>query len=42
MEKGHVSIEYCPTGKMWADFMTKPFQGQLFERFKALLMGKWV
>ena len=39
VEKGNVSIEYCPTGEMLADFMTKPLQGRLFEKFKKSLMG---
>ena len=38
-EKGNVQVEYCPTGEMIADFMTKPLQGQLFEKFKSLIMG---
>jgi hypothetical protein len=38
-EKGNVQIEYCPTGEMIADYMTKPLQGQLFEKFKSLIMG---
>jgi hypothetical protein len=39
VEKGNVSIEYCPTGEMLADFMTKPLQGRQFEKFKKSLMG---
>ncbi len=39
-EKGNVTVEYCPTGEMVADFMTKPLQGPAFEKFKALIMGK--
>jgi hypothetical protein len=38
-EKGNVLIEYCPTGEMIADYMTKPLQGQQFEKFKSLIMG---
>jgi hypothetical protein len=38
-EKGNISIEYCPTGKMTADFMTKPLQGSLFEHFKSQIIG---
>jgi hypothetical protein len=38
-EKGNVEVEYCPTGEMVADFMTKPLQGPAFEKFKALIMG---
>ena len=39
VEKGNLRVEYCPTGEMVADFMTKPLQGQQFERLKALIMG---
>ena len=39
VEKGNVNIEYCPTGEMLADFMTKPLQGKLFAKFKKSLMG---
>jgi len=38
-EKGNVHIEYCPTGEMTADFMTKPLQGRLFAKFKSQIMG---
>ena len=33
VEKGNLSIEYCPTDVMWADFMTKPLQGEKFRKF---------
>ena len=39
VEKGNLTVEYCPTGEMWADYMTKPLQGALFEKFKKLIMG---
>jgi hypothetical protein len=39
VEKGNICIEYCPTGEMTADFMTKPLQGELFSRFKKRIMG---
>jgi hypothetical protein len=39
VEKGNMCIEYCPTGEMTADFMTKPLQGELFTRFKKRIMG---
>ena len=39
VEKGNMYIEYCPTGEMTADFMTKPLQGELFSRFKKRIMG---
>jgi hypothetical protein len=34
-----LSVEWCPTGDMIGDFMTKPLQGALFQRFRELLMG---
>ena len=36
---GKVSMEWCPTPKMIADFMTKPLQGALFVNFGDLIMG---
>ena len=39
-EKGHVTIEYCPTDKMWADPLTKPLQGGDFKRSADRLMGR--
>jgi hypothetical protein len=34
-----IKIKYCPTEKMIADFLTKPLQGELFRKFRAVLMG---
>ncbi len=34
-----IDIVYCPTEQMLADFFTKPLQGSLFRRLKAVLMG---
>jgi hypothetical protein len=34
-----LSVEWCPTGDMVGDFMTKPLQGTLFSKFRDLLMG---
>jgi hypothetical protein len=39
VEKMNLSIEYCPTGEMWADYMTKPLQGATFEKFRSRIMG---
>ena len=39
VEKGNLSIEYCPTDVMWADFMTKPLQGEKFQRFCDDILG---
>ena len=35
----NITIMYCPTEQMLADFFTKPLQGSLFERFRRVLMG---
>jgi hypothetical protein len=34
-----VSIEYCPTGEMNADFFTKPLQGALFKKFRNRILN---
>ena len=39
VSKGNLEIEYCPTENMIGDFMTKPLQGKLFEKFRKLIMG---
>ena len=39
IQKGDVSVEWCPTGEMTGDFCTKPTQGALFRRFRDLMMG---
>ena len=30
-DAGEVDLRYCPTGEMWADVLTKPLQGQMFQ-----------
>ena len=40
VEKGLVKIDYCPTGEMLADFMTKTLQGDFFLQFKDRILGK--
>ena len=37
--KGDISLQWCPTGDMTADYFTKPLQGALFTRFRDLIMG---
>jgi hypothetical protein len=37
--KKELSVEWCPTGDMIADFMTKPTQGALFIKFRDQIMG---
>jgi hypothetical protein len=34
-----MTVVYCPTEQMLADFFTKPLQGGLFRRLKAVVMG---
>ena len=36
---GELSVEHCPTEEMIADFFTKPLQGKLFFKFRALIMN---
>ena len=35
----NMEIRYCPTEEMIAGFLTKPLQGELFRKFRAVLMG---
>jgi hypothetical protein len=37
--KGDLKIEWCPTGDMIGDYMTKLLQGALFHKFRKMLMG---
>ena len=39
IEKGNLSVEYCPTKEMWADYMTKPLQGSLEIQLRKKIMG---
>ena len=39
IEKGHLAVEYCPTTGMVADYMSKPLQGKLFQKFRKAIMG---
>ena len=40
VEKGNVTIEYMPTDDMWAEYMTKPLQGEKFRKFRDLIQGE--
>ena len=40
VEKGNLTIQYCPTDKMIGDFMSKPLQGSKFLAFKKQIMGQ--
>ncbi len=35
-----ISIDWCPTKKMVADFMIKPLQGNLFRELRDYIMGR--
>ena len=39
VKKGNLSIEYCPTDVMWADFMIKPLQEEKFRKFWDEILG---
>jgi hypothetical protein len=34
-----LTVEYCPTGDMWADVFTKPLQGAAFVKFRKLILN---
>ena len=40
IEKGNLTIEYCPTEKMWGNFHSKPLQGEKFRQFQNDIMGE--
>ena len=39
VKNGDIRIEYCPTGDMVADFFTKPLQGSLFRKLRAIILN---
>jgi hypothetical protein len=39
IDKGIITIKYCPTEEMLADFFTKPLQGALFRRLRDRFMN---
>jgi hypothetical protein len=39
IQKKELTVEWCPTGDMIANFMTKPTQGALFKKFPDQIMG---
>ena len=39
IKAGRLKVKYCPTDKMLADFMSKPVQGSLFQKFRNAIMG---
>ena len=34
-----MTVEYCPTDEMWADILTKPLQGDPFQKMRSMLMN---
>jgi hypothetical protein len=39
VEKGNITIVYCPTDDMVGDFHTKPLQGKKFCKFGNAILG---
>ena len=39
VDKKEVVIKYEPTEAMVSDFMTKPLQGSLFQKFRVRILG---
>ena len=39
IDKNELSVEYCPTELMVADYFTKPLQGSLFKTLRRVIMG---
>lgn len=39
IDQNELRIEYCPTDKMIADYMTKPLTGPKFSYFRNLIMN---
>ena len=39
LDRGEFELEYCPTDKMTADYMSKPLQGKLFDQHRQMVMG---
>ena len=39
IENGELTVEYCPTDDMIADYLTKPLQGEKFRKFRKQIMN---
>jgi hypothetical protein len=39
IQSKELTVEYCPTEEMLADFFTKPLQGSSFRRFRAAVLN---
>ena len=40
IEKGEISIIYCPTHLMLEDYFKKPLQGELFMKFRDIIIRR--
>ena len=40
IKNGDVSVEFCPTDEMWADYFTKPLQGAKFLEIRRVIMNE--
>ena len=39
IKRKEITIKYCPTGSMWADYMTKPLVGKDFHAYRKNIMN---
>ena len=39
LKRENIRVVYCPTEAMVADYFTKPLQGALFKKLRAVIMG---
>ena len=39
LDTDHITLRYCQTDHMLADFLSKPLQGSLFRKFRDVLLG---
>ena len=39
IDKKELKVKYCPSLNVLANFFTKPLQGQLFKKFRDVIMG---
>ena len=39
IQNGEVSVKYCPTQEMIADFFTKPLQGSAFRKLRTMILN---
>ena len=39
IKKGEITIKYCSTEEMIADYFTKPLQGQKFKKFRKIILN---